>query len=61
MNVARTDAGRFVEVQGTAESEPFSREQLDVMLESAEAGIDRLHALQREVLGQALAGLAYPR
>jgi ribonuclease PH len=54
MNVARTDAGRYVEVQGTAESAPFSREQLDALLGLADVGIDRLHLEQREVLGAVL-------
>jgi ribonuclease PH len=57
MNVARTDDGRYVEVQGTAESAPFQREKLDAMLGLADAGIDRLLAAQREVLGEALDGL----
>lgn len=54
MNVARTNDGRYVEVQGTAESAPFPREQLDVLLGLADAGIDRLHVEQREVLGSVL-------
>jgi ribonuclease PH len=51
MNVAMTDAGGFVEVQGTAEREPFSRDQLDGLLGLAEGGIRRLFTAQREVLG----------
>jgi ribonuclease PH len=54
MNVARTDGGRYVEVQGTAESAPFRREDLAALLDHADRGIDRLHVLQREVLGAAL-------
>lgn len=54
MNVARIDDGRYVEVQGTAESSPFRRDRLDAMLALADSGIDRLHALQREILGDAL-------
>ena len=50
MNVAMTDAGTFVEVQGTAESKPFEREQLDTMLALAKLGIDELFALQRLAL-----------
>jgi ribonuclease PH len=50
MNVAMTDAGAFVEVQGTAESKPFEREQLDTMLALAKLGIDELFALQRLAL-----------
>jgi len=54
MNVARIDDGRYVEVQGTAEAAPFRREQLDAMMGLADAGIDRLHAEQREILGASL-------
>jgi ribonuclease PH len=51
MNVAMTDAGGFVEVQGTAEREPFTRAQLDGLLELAEAGIRHLFAAQVQALG----------
>jgi ribonuclease PH len=54
MNVVRTGDGRFVEVQGTAETEPFSREQMNEMIAAAEIGINRLVAIQREVLVQFL-------
>ncbi len=57
MNVVRTDDGRFVEVQGTAEATPFRKTELDAMLELAGRGIDRLQQRQREVLGPALARL----
>ncbi len=50
MNVAMTDAGGFVEVQGTAEREPFSRAQLDALLGLAEGGIRTLFELQRAAL-----------
>jgi ribonuclease PH len=51
MNVVGTDSGGLVEVQGTAEGEPFRRAQLDALIDSAQAGIARLVALQREALG----------
>jgi len=51
MNVVRTDKGEYVEIQGTAESRPFSREGLEQMLALADHGIDRLLALQREAVG----------
>ena len=54
MTVARTSGGRYVEIQGTAETAPFHREQLDALLDLAEKGIERLHTEQREVLGPAL-------
>ena len=50
LNVALNAAHRFVEVQGTAEGHPFSRETLDDMLNLAEKGIARLLALQAEAL-----------
>jgi ribonuclease PH len=50
MNVAMTDAGRFVEIQGTAEARPFDRAQLDGMLALAERGIAQLFAVQRSAL-----------
>lgn len=54
MNIAMTDAGAFVEVQGTAESKPFDRMQLDTLLETAEAGIRELFAHQQRALDRAL-------
>ena len=50
MNVVMTGAGGIVEIQGTAEGAPFSREQADALLELARAGIARLVAAQREAL-----------
>jgi ribonuclease PH len=50
MNVVMTGAGRFVEVQGTAEQEAFSREELDQLLDLAAEGIAEIHAAQRVVL-----------
>lgn len=50
MNVVMTGTGEFVEVQGTAEGSPFSREQLDELLVLATGGIRDLHAAQAGVL-----------
>jgi ribonuclease PH len=50
MNVVCTGTGKFIELQGTAEREPFSREQMDEMLVLAEAGINKLFEIQRTVL-----------
>jgi ribonuclease PH len=50
MNVVMTGAGHFVEVQGTAEGHPFTREELGKLLELASGGIARLIAAQREAL-----------
>jgi len=47
MNFVMTSSGRFVEVQGTAESEPFTMEQMDEMRNLAIAGIRELLALQQ--------------
>ncbi|HZP91985.1 MAG TPA: ribonuclease PH [Burkholderiales bacterium] len=51
MNVVMTGSGRLVEVQGTAEGEPFTRAQLDAMLALAERGIREIVAAQRAALG----------
>src|SRR6476660_5732823 len=50
MNVVCTGDGRFIEVQGTAEREPFSRSQMDHLLALAGSGIDVLVKLQQEVI-----------
>lgn len=50
-NVVMTGAGALVEVQGTAEGSPFSREQLDGLLDLAAAGIAELSKVQAEALG----------
>ncbi len=50
LNVVMTGAGGFVEVQGTAEGEPFTRAQMDALLELAGTGIGRLVELQRAAL-----------
>lgn len=50
MNVAMTDARRFVEVQGTAEAAPFDRGELDRLLALAESGIGQLFDAQRTAL-----------
>jgi ribonuclease PH len=47
-NVVATDAGRYVELQGTAEGKPFERADLDRMLEAAATGLDKLFAMQAE-------------
>ena len=52
MNVVMTGAGRYVEVQGTAEGAPFTREQMSTLLDLAARGIAQLVALQRQALGR---------
>jgi len=51
MNVVMTQHGNFVEVQGTAEGEPFTREQHDQLIELASGGIDELFKIQQTALG----------
>ena len=51
MNVVMTESGRIVEVQGTAEEKPFTREELDTMLNLAKRGLDRLFEDQRKAVG----------
>ena len=50
MNVVMTESGKIVEIQGTAETEPFSKEMLDSLLMLAEKGISELIAVQREIV-----------
>ncbi len=50
MNVIMTDSGEYVEVQGTAESAPFSGKEMDEMMALAADGIKRLIEKQKEVL-----------
>ena len=54
MNCVGSGDGRFIELQGSAEQEPFSRTEMDHMLELASVGLRTLFAVQRE----ALAGVA---
>jgi ribonuclease PH len=49
-NVVMTGSGRLVEVQGTAEGEPFSRPELDALLDLAAAGVAELTDVQRDAL-----------
>jgi ribonuclease PH len=51
MNVVMTGQGGIVEVQGTAEGAPFSRAELDAMVDFAQGGIAQLIAAQRAALG----------
>jgi len=52
MNVVMTGAGRFVELQGTAEGEPFSRAEVEALLALGDQGIAELIAHQRRALAQ---------
>ena len=53
MNVVSTDDGRFIELQGTAEGQPFSREEMDALLALAAVGVQNLFAAQRAALAVA--------
>lgn len=53
MNVVMTDDGRMIEVQGTAEGEPFSHEELLTLLDLAKQGCEVIFNAQREALEQA--------
>jgi ribonuclease PH len=52
MNFVMTSSGRFVEVQGTAEAEPFTLEQMDTMRNLAMSGINQLFTHQQEALAR---------
>jgi ribonuclease PH len=53
MNVVCTGDGRFIELQGTAEREPFSRSQMDDLIALASRGIETLIAIQKKVISEA--------
>ena len=50
MNVVMTESGKFVEIQGTAEAQPFSDEQLKQMLDLAKSGLAKVFDLQRRTI-----------
>jgi ribonuclease PH len=52
MNIVMTGAGRLIEVQGTAEHQPFAREKLDQLLDLAMQGVNQLIGLQRSLIGE---------
>jgi ribonuclease PH len=54
MNVVKTGSGRFIELQGTAETTPFNRAELDTLLALADAGIAQLIEHQRAIVGEFL-------
>jgi ribonuclease PH len=54
MNIVKTSDGRFVEIQGTAEAEPFAEDTLTGLLALADKGITALIAKQREIVGPIL-------
>jgi ribonuclease PH len=54
MNIVKTGDGRYIEVQGTAESQPFDRHALAGLLELADAGIDQLIDKQRAIVAPLL-------
>jgi len=50
MNIVCTGSGKFIELQGTAEREPFSRDQMNEMFALAEIGVNKLFEIQRNAL-----------
>lgn len=54
MNIVMTSAGKFIEIQGTAEREPFSKEDMDKMLKLAQKGLEELFSVQRSLVGDIL-------
>jgi ribonuclease PH len=51
MNIVKTGRGRFVEVQGTAEGQPFTEDEMRALMAAADKGVKELVALQRKALG----------
>ena len=54
MNIIMTGEGQLVEVQGTGEERPFTRQELNTLLDLGEKGIDELISYQKDVLGNDL-------
>jgi len=54
MNVIMTGKGEFIEIQGTAERKPFSKDKMDTMLDLAKKGIEDLFSVQRKLVGDIL-------
>ena len=54
MNIVKTGGGKFIEIQGTAETEPFDRAALDALMSLADKGIAELVEKQRELVGKIL-------
>ena len=54
MNIVKTGDGRFIEIQGTAEAEPFGSDALAGLLDLADRGITELIGKQREIVGSIL-------
>ncbi len=55
MNIVKTGKGRFIEVQGTAEGQPFDRNALNALLDLADLGIQELIEKQRAIVGHLVA------
>lgn len=52
MNIVMTGSGKFIEIQGTAETEPFDRKRLIEMMNFSESGIRKIIEIQKSVLGE---------
>ena len=52
LNIIKTGGGGFVEIQGTAEREPFTDKQMKAMLALADKGIKQLIAVQKQTVGK---------
>ena len=50
MNIVMTGSGKFIEIQGTAEGIPFSKEEMDLLIASAAQGIQAISEKQQECL-----------
>ncbi|WP_417203182.1 ribonuclease PH [Acetoanaerobium sticklandii] len=61
MNVVMTDKGEFIEVQGTGEQHPFSKNQLMQLLDLAQQGNEQLMKIQRRAIGEPISSLISPR
>ena len=50
MNIIATDEGEFIEIQGTGEESPFSRNELNELLDLAQKGIKQMVQIQKDAL-----------
>ncbi|HBM79318.1 MAG: ribonuclease PH [Clostridiales bacterium] len=61
MNIIMTDSGEFVEIQGTGEQKPFTRDDMDILIKLGEKGIRELILLQKESLKESAARIGKDR
>ena len=61
MNIVMTESGKFIEIQGTAEEQPFSRDQFNEMMNLAEKGLKEIFELQHKIINGDLKKKSSPK